>query len=138
MQGSSPAAKRYLRRFIPTMIAYVVLLTAANWVVEARHPVGAALVALAVLPALPIVGVIAVIGLYVVEETDEYLRRRIVSAMLAGLAVMLSLATVWGFLEEAGVAPHLPAYWAFVLWCLGWGIAQCVMGLGDRLTGGGQ
>jgi hypothetical protein len=132
----SPAARRYLRRFVPTMIAYVAALFAANYVIDTQHPTGLALIALAILPALPIVAVIGVIGLYVIEETDEYVRRTAVSAMLAGLAIMLSLATAWGFLEEAGVVRHLPAYWAFVVWCAAWGAAQCFGKLRDLIGGG--
>ena len=138
MNQHSPAGKRYVRRFIPTMTAYVVLLIGANWVINAWHPEGPLLVALAILPALPIIAVIGVIGLYIVEETDEYQRQRIVSAMLVGVAVMLSLATAWGFLEEAGVVPHLPAYWAFIVWCAAWGFAQCGTALRERLQGSAQ
>lgn len=132
---SSPAARRYLKRFVPTMLAYLAALFGANYAIETLHPTGMALFALAILPALPIVGVIAVIGLYVIEETDEYVRQTIVSSMLAGLAIMLSVATVWGFLEEAGVVPHLAGYWAFVIWCGAWGLAQCGYRLRDRLGG---
>ena len=135
MNKQSPAGRRYLRRFFPTMTAYVVALVGANWAIEATHPTGAALVALSILPALPIIGVIGVIGLYVVEETDEYVRRGVITAMMVGLAIMLSLATAWGFLEESGVVPHVPAYWAFVVWCAAWGLAQCALGLRERFTG---
>ena len=96
-------------------------------------PTGALLVALSILPALPIIGVIGVIGLYLVEETDEYLRTRVVQAMLVGLGFMLAVASAWGFMEEGGVVPHVPAYWAFILWCAAWGVAQCVQGLRERM-----
>lgn len=135
MAYQSPATRRYLRRFFPTMIAYVAALFGANWAIDAWQPTGVALVALSILPALPIVAVIGVIGLYVIEEPDEYLRQRIVTAMMVGLAVMLSLATAWGFLEESEVVPHVPAYWAFVIWCAAWGLAQCIIGLRERAQG---
>ncbi len=115
MDRHSQAGRRYLRRFFPTMTAYVVALIGANWAINALHPKGAALVVLAILPALPIIAVIGVIGLYLVEETDEYVRQRAVTAMMVGLAIMLSIATAWGFLEEGGVLPHVPAYWAFIV-----------------------
>jgi hypothetical protein len=136
--AKTPAAGRYLKRFVPTMLAYFVALFGANWAVETWHPTGAVLVALAVLPALPIVGVIGVIGLYIVEERDEYLREQAVQGMLIGLGFMLALASVWGFLEEADAVPHVKAYWAFVTWCLGWGVAQCVLRLRDRASGAGE
>lgn len=135
MKAATPAAARYLKRFFPTMTAYLVALFGARYAIEMYDPKGAALVALAVLPALPIVGIIGVIGLYIVEERDEFLRQRAVTGMLAGVAVMLALACVWGFLEEAEVVAHLPAYWAFVIWCAGWGMAQCTLALRDRIAG---
>lgn len=132
MKNDTPAGRRYLKRFFPTMFAYVVALFSATWALRVYQPEGAALVVLAILPALPIIAIIIVIGLYLVEETDEYLRHRIVSAMLVGLALMLSVMTAWGFMEEAGVLPHLPAYFAFILWCGGWGLSQCLRGLIER------
>jgi hypothetical protein len=132
---STPAGHRYLKRFVPTMTAYVIALGASNRIAEAVQPEGLALVALSFLPALPIIGVIFVIGLYLAEEKDEYLRQRIVVSMLVGLGVMLSVTTAWGFLEESGVVPHVPAYFAFILWCAGWGAAQCVLTLRERMRG---
>lgn len=132
---STPAGRRYLKRFVPTMTAYVLALFASNRIAEAVQPEGLPLVALSFLPALPIIGVIFVIGLYLAEEKDEYLRQRIVLSMLVGLGLMLSVTTAWGFLEESGVVPHVPAYFAFILWCAGWGAAQCVIALRERMQG---
>ncbi len=137
MNKQSQAGRRYIKRFFPTMAAYVAALIGANWAINAWQPSGAALVALSILPALPIIGVIGVIGLYIVEETDEYIRQRIITAMMVGLAIMLSLASAWGFLEEGGVVPHVPAYWAFIVWCAAWGLAQCGQNLRDRFAGAG-
>ncbi|HVI99752.1 MAG TPA: hypothetical protein VM657_11885 [Sphingomonas sp.] len=134
MNKHSQAGRRYLRRFFPTMAAYVVALAGANWAINAWNPTGPALVVLAVLPALPIIAVIGVMGLYLVEETDEYVRQRAVTAMMVGLAIMLSIASAWGFLEEGGVVPHVPAYWAFIVWCASWGLAQCAMSLRERFA----
>ncbi|MHA6724130.1 hypothetical protein [Sphingomonas sp. RS2018] len=136
MRSTTPAGRRYLRRFWPTMLAYVAALFFAVWAIKHWQPTGVLLVALSILPALPIIGVIGVIGLYVVEERDEFLRARVIQAMLVGLAFMLSVASAWGFLEDGGVVPHAPAYWAFILWCMGWGAAQCVQSLRDRKAGG--
>ncbi|MES2339924.1 MAG: hypothetical protein V4537_17665 [Pseudomonadota bacterium] len=135
MRNTTAAGRRYLRRFFPTMAAYVVALFFATWAIRMWQPTGVLLVALSILPALPIIGVLGVIGLYLVEERDEYLRGRIVQAMLVGLGFMLAIATAWGFLEEGGVVPHVPAYWAFILWCFGWGVAQCLQSLRDRVAG---
>ncbi|MBO9715007.1 hypothetical protein [Sphingomonas sp.] len=130
------AAQRYLRRFTPMMIAYVVVLFAATWAIEAYKPHGAALVALSVLPALPIIGVIAVIGLYLAEETDEFLRQRIVACQLFGVGVLLSASTVLGFLQIGGVIGKVDVFWGFPLWCAAWGLAQCALSLRDQYRGG--
>ncbi|WP_294297924.1 hypothetical protein [uncultured Sphingomonas sp.] len=138
MRSNTLAGRRYLRRFWPTMLAYVAALFFAVWATKNWQPDGALLVALSILPALPIIAVIGVIGLYIVEERDEFIRARAVQAMLIGMGFMLAVASAWGFLEDGGVVPHAPAYWAFILWCLGWGIAQCVQSLRDRMAGSGD
>lgn len=134
----TPAVRRYLRRFIPTMIAYVAALFGATWAIKTYDPGGAALVALSILPALPIIAVIGVMGLYVIEERDEYVRQRLVTAMIAATGILLALASVWGFMEDNDVVPHVPAFYAFIIWCAALGVSQCVMGLRDRMTDAGK
>jgi hypothetical protein len=60
-----------------------------------------------------------------VEEKDEYLRSRHVHHALVATGVTLSLATVWGFLEQFNVVPHVAAYWVFPAWAMSLGLSQC-------------
>jgi hypothetical protein len=39
-----------------------------------------------------------------------------VEQILWSTGVLLSLATVWGFLESFGVARHVQPYWSAVVW----------------------
>lgn len=138
MARSNPAQRRYIRRFMPLMAGYILILLAANRVADTRHVDGAALALLSLLPTLPLLGVILVMGLYLREEADEYLRNRLVVAMLGGTGLLLAAATIWGFLENSGLVGHPPTFLAFPFWCGAMGIAHCVMALRDRLAGGGQ
>ena len=115
---TNPAVRRYLFRFLPTMAAYAVLLVFVEWYVHTFHPTGALLYGLAVLPAIPIVGVILVVGLYLAEEKDEFQRNLLVQSMLWGLSAILSLTSVWGFLQMfTHIHPFQP-FMAFPLfWC---------------------
>jgi hypothetical protein len=134
----NPAQRRYLWRFFPMMTAYVVVLLACNSAIRAWHPQGAALFLLSLLPALPLLGVIAVMGLYLAEEADEFIRNRLITSMMGGIGIMLAVTTVWGFLENGGQVPHFPTFLAFPLWCAAFGVIQCLLGLRDRMTGGGE
>jgi hypothetical protein len=120
----NPAVRRYMRRFIPSMLLYVVVLTGSLYAIGQFDPKGPLLWALAVAPALPILVVIAVMGLYVVEETDELPRMIAVQSMLWGIGITLALATVWGFLENADLVPHLSSFLMFPLFCGAMGLAQ--------------
>ena len=120
----SPAGKRYLARFAPAMTAYVGVLFASVWVIKHQDPHGPLLWILAVAPALPIIAVIAIMGLYVVEEQDEFQRSILVQAMLWGIGVTLAGCTAWGFLENADLVPHLPLYMVFPIFCATMGLAQ--------------
>lgn len=121
---TSPAMRRYLGRFTPVMVLYVVVLSATLWAINTLAPKGPLLWALAVAPALPLVACIVVMGLYLVEEKDELPRAVTVESMLWGIGATLTLTTVWGFLENADVLPHFQTYLAFPLFCGAQGLAQ--------------
>ena len=116
---ASPAQRTYVRRFIPLMMGYILLLFAAVWLGKVYRPDGIAAVALAILPALPLIGVVWAMGRLIVDETDEYQRSLTIRQFLFATGFMLSVTSVWGFLESSGQVPHLPMYWAFILWCGG-------------------
>lgn len=123
-QVKSPAARRYLARFFPAILAYVAVLFGSIWTIRNLHPEGPLLWLVAVAPAVPIIAAIAAMGLYMVEETDEFLRAILAQSMLWGIGVTMALCTVWGFLENAGLLPHPPLYLIFPLFCFSFGVAQ--------------
>lgn len=122
--SKSPAAKRYLRRFIPAMTAYIVLVFSASHAFDTWRLAGPVAWALAVAPAIPILAVIAIMGLYLKEETDEFQRNILVESMLWGLGLTMAGLSVWGFLEIYVDAPKLPTFLAFPIWCGAMGVAQ--------------
>jgi hypothetical protein len=122
---ATPAGMAYNRRMLPLSAAYVVVLLGAILLHQRYHVTGPALYVIAVLPSLPLVGIVWALGRFLVEETDEYQRTLAVRKMLVATGFMLVVATIWGFLEEFALVPHLPAYWAFIIWCFGLGVGAC-------------
>ena len=120
----SPAAKRYIARFIPAMASYVVVLFTSIWWIRHHDPHGVLLWLLAIAPALPVIAVIAIMGLYLIEEQDEFVRSTLVQAMLWGLGVTLAGCTAWGFLENVELVSHMPLYSVFPIFCATFGVAQ--------------
>ena len=126
----SPAKCRYNIRVIALSAAYAVLLILATWLFK-HHLVARPLGWLvAVLPAIPIVGIFAVMGVYLVEEADEYVRTLMVRQTLWASGFALSIATVWGFLESFGLVGHVAPYCVVVLWYGGLGLGA----LANKLT----
>ena len=114
----NPAIRRYLLRFLPTMVAYVVVLLFVEWFVHRFHPSGALLDGMAVLPAIPLIGVILIVGMYLAEEKDEFLRNLQIHSMLWGLGAIMVLTTVWGFLQIFTYIPRFQPFMTFPLfWC---------------------
>ena len=112
----------YNRRMLPLAAAYIVVLLGVILMHDRLHVTGPALYLIAILPALPLIGVVWALGRFLIEETDEYQRALAVRKMLVATGFLLVLATIWGFLEEFGLVPHLPAYWCFITWCIGLGV----------------
>jgi hypothetical protein len=123
-QKLSPAMRRYLARFMPTMATYIVVLLTCVFAIDSWSPTGPLLWLLAVAPALPMVGIIVVMGLYLVEETDEFQRTILVQSLLWGIGITLGAASIWGFLENEHLVPHAPSFLWFPFFCGAMGLAQ--------------
>lgn len=122
--STASAGGRYNRRILALSVAYVALLFAADWLFKQHWIGGVAAYVVAVLPALPIVGMFVVIGRYLIEEHDEYLRMLMVRQSLVATVLTLVVATVWGFLESFGLAPHVAAFYVAIVWFFGLGIGS--------------
>jgi hypothetical protein len=123
---ASPAGRTYNRRVILASLAYAATLLGAVYGFKHQLLSGPAAWVAAILPALAIIAVFVSIGLYLVEESDEYLRMLMVRQTLWASGFALSLATIWGFLESFDLVGHIPAYAVSVLWFGGLGLGSCV------------
>lgn len=132
--ASSPANRRYNKRVIILSLIYAAFLLGAVYAFKHHLLSGPGAWIAAILPALAIIGIFAAIGLYLVEEQDEYLRMLMVRQTLWASGFALSIATVWGFLESFELVSHVEVYWVSVLWFGGLGLGNCA----NRLTMGGS
>ena len=112
----NPAQRRYLYRFFPAMTAYVVSVAGVSWLFDTYSLDGAERYAVAALPALPIIAVLYVIGRYLLEETDEFVRLRLMISIIVALGLTLSFCATWGFLEIYADVPKIGLFnvvWGF-------------------------
>jgi hypothetical protein len=109
-------------------LAYVALLFASLWIARATDPGLAIRVILAMVAALPVMFMIRAMALLLKEEQDEYLRSRLVTQSLIATGFLLTVATLYGFLNTFDVAPRVDAWAAFPLWAVGLGIGRLVQG----------
>ncbi|RVQ67039.1 hypothetical protein EKN06_08885 [Croceicoccus ponticola] len=128
----SPAMQRYNNRTLAWALAYVAGVAIAVIARDRLEPEGPLLWAIAILPALPILYMIWTMGRYLVEETDEYQKMRQVQAALAGLGVLLAVATFVGFLQTFANIPATAAWWAVPVWAIGMGLYQLFRALTER------
>jgi hypothetical protein len=119
-----PAIAIYSQRMLIFSFTYMAALFGAVTVYHQFKPTGPTLWFIAVVPAVPIMFFVWTFGRYLVEETDEYMRMRQVSATLLATGWLLVMATIWGFLETFGVAIHVPGWAAVPVWAIGLGVIQ--------------
>jgi len=112
---SNPAQGRYVSRMFWAGGLCIVLSLAAVLGIRHGHVTGVPAYLLGVLPAAPIVLALLVTGAYLVEEKDEFQRNLYIQALLGGMAMTLSLTTVWGNLEDLVHVPHLDLIWVYPL-----------------------
>ncbi len=125
------AAKRYQRRFSAVTSTYVALIVANVVISRALEPSQPVLALMAVVTALPIVGMIAAMGFYLRDETDEFIRNRLVTAMLIALGILFSATSILGFLQFERIVADLPVFLAFPIWCGLFGIIVAVLNWRD-------
>jgi hypothetical protein len=81
------------------------------------HLEGAIAYLIALLPALPILWTLVATGAYLAEETDEFLRTKLVQSLLGGIGGTLAMTTVWAYLEDFARAPRLDLIWVYpIFW----------------------
>jgi hypothetical protein len=120
------ARRRLTRSVLVLTTSYVLILTSVAVFFRQGDHVGPLAYAVAVLPALPIIGMILVFSRYLAEESDEYLRMKFNRQVLIATGLMLTVATIWGFLERFGLVRHVDASWAGFFWVLGFGVGRVV------------
>lgn len=120
--ATSPARRTYNRRVLILSAIYAVTLIIVVSLFARAIVSGPIAYLVGVMPALPIIGIFLAVGRYLLDERDEYLRMLMVRQSLVASGFVLSIATVWGFLESVNLVPHVDAYYAAVLWFAGLGI----------------
>ena len=118
--------RRYNMRVVWLSLLYSAFLIGAVYSFKHELLSGFAAYAAAILPALPVIGIFAAIGRYLVEEQDEYVRMLMVRKILWASGFTLSLATIWGFLDNFQLVGHIDGYWIIVVWFFGLGIGGVV------------
>jgi hypothetical protein len=121
----SNAMRRYNRRIMIASFVYVITLFGAIWLSRIGTYPTPIYVMIAAAPSFPVVAMIWTMGRLLVEETDEYLRSRQIHHALMATGFILAASTLWGFLEQFNLVPHIAAYWVFPVWAVSLGLSQC-------------
>lgn len=121
---TSKAMRTYNRRVLFAGMTYVVVLFGGMGIARYFDPPAAIRVLLAIAAALPVLFIIRAMALLLREETDEYLRMRLVEQSLIATGFLLTVATLYGFLNAFDLAPRIDAWAVVPLWAVGLGIGR--------------
>jgi hypothetical protein len=116
------------------MIVYLLLVVVATWAVRHAHVKGWLLYVCAVAPSLAILRLLQVVGLYLKEETDEFVRQQMVNSILWGTAAVLGLSAVSDFLRGYTGKGELPGFTIFIVFWMMFALAQWVQRLRNRVA----
>jgi hypothetical protein len=106
-----------------------------TFMVRHAHVQGWLLYVCAVVPSLAIFRLLQVVGLYLKEETDEFVRQQMVNSILWGTAVVLGLSAVSDFLRGYTGKGELPGFTIFIVFWMVFALAQGVQQLRNRVGG---
>jgi len=134
--SETKAARVYQTRMVSTMLIYLVMVFGAARIVRHGHPEGWRLYFWALAPAVPILIVLVYLGIYLRDETDEFVRMMAMRSLLVATAMLLATVTLNDFLRAFTPVKALPPFTGFALFFFSFGIAQGVQRLMNR--GGGD
>ena len=118
-KDATPAGRRYAVRFMSAMAVYAVIFFTAR-PFQAHYASAPLRVVIALGLALSVIGVIAAVGLYLLEEADEYQRMVQAQAVIWATGLTLSVSTLWGYLAVMRLTRDLPSVDVFILFNAGW------------------
>ncbi len=132
MARTNTVARRYVRRIAVATACYLATLALAVRFVGPGDVTGALAILLAALPGIAVLGMFWAVARLLIEQTDEYLRKLLVGQILVATALTLSVVTMWGFLENFRLVPHVDAFYIAILWFFGLGVGAVVNALAAR------
>jgi len=121
---ASKAMRAYNRRVLIASMTYVAALFAGMGIVRYYDPPALVRIVIAIAVALPVMFMIRAMALLLRDETDEYLRARLVEQSLIATGFLLTVATLYGFLNAFDLAPRVDAWAAVPLWAIGLGLGR--------------
>jgi uncharacterized BrkB/YihY/UPF0761 family membrane protein len=108
------------------MGGYLATLFLAEYLIDDGGLGGPLAWVVALLPGLCVAAVFWAIGRLLVEEQDEYLRSLLVRQTLVATGFAMVVATIYGFLENYRLVPHVDAFYLAVLFFVGLGVGSVV------------
>jgi len=123
-QSANPATRRYLRRFMVTMIFYAIFIVVSVSTFVHFRPTGIGAWVLAILPALGIIAQMGTFALYLREEKDEFIRNLQIQSMLWAIGATLSVTTIWGFLQGFLHVRPMDPIWVYPMYCILFGVCH--------------
>lgn len=129
---NNQATRRYNKRYLIATPLYLIFLFLAIHILRHDHPSRSLAIVIAILPSIPLVAMIAIAGLYLKEETDEFLRSIFQQSLLWSIGLVLAITSIWGLLEVIVGVPHLPIFYVFPGFCLFFGICSPLLKLRYR------
>ncbi len=129
---SSKPNRRYLFRIGISVVVFGLAFKVGRYLTTNGLVDGPLVWVLALIPGLAMLGCFYAIGMLIFEQKDEFIRMLIIRQVVIGTGVALSIATVWGFLEEFGLVAHIYPYYVAFAWFLGFGFGGFV----NRITHG--
>lgn len=133
--GNGEAKARYVKRMLVITGFYVASLAVALLLTDSGDPATPLTFALALLPGMSVAFYFWAIARLIVETADEFLKMLLVRQSLIATGFAMALASIYGFLENFGVAPDVDAFWWPIVWFAGLGLGAIVNKIQFGTTG---
>lgn len=119
------ATQRYFQAFIPAMVIFLGGSLGLAWLNENSSVAAPTLIGLAIVPILASLSMFWLHWRFL-NEIDEFLRQIQTNALLFGAAIVMAVATAWGYCEAYLDAPSFPMFWLNPLFWIAYALAVSI------------
>lgn len=125
------ATRRYIQALAPAMVLFLAASFAIDWIDDNTDASQLMLAGMAIIPIMLLLSAFWAQWRFI-NDVDEYIRMIHIKALIGGLAILITVATTWGYLEAYASVRPLGLFWVNPIFWTSYGLFAAILSKRDE------